>query len=95
MQRSEFHEEIGQALTEVRLAGVLENIFEWNGAAEHGIVFIFTAALADETAVLVTRTGTNGPRRAATAIHLIPQGKLKEMHARLRHGRSPLPATGQ
>jgi ADP-ribose pyrophosphatase YjhB (NUDIX family) len=46
----EFREEIGQALTGVRLAGVLENIFEWNGATEHEIVFIFTADLADESA---------------------------------------------
>jgi ADP-ribose pyrophosphatase YjhB (NUDIX family) len=46
----EFREEIGQALTGVRLANVLENIFEWNGATQHEIVFIFTAALADESA---------------------------------------------
>jgi ADP-ribose pyrophosphatase YjhB (NUDIX family) len=46
----EFREEIGQALTGVRLAGVLENIFEWNGGTEHQIVFVFTAALADEAA---------------------------------------------
>lgn len=45
----EFREEIGQALTGVRLAGVLENIFQWNGATQHEIVFIFTAALADES----------------------------------------------
>jgi len=46
----EFGEEIGQALTGVWLAGVLENIFEWNGATRHEIVFIFTAAFADEAA---------------------------------------------
>jgi ADP-ribose pyrophosphatase YjhB (NUDIX family) len=46
----EFLEEIGQPLTAVRLAGVLENIFEWAGATQHEIVFIFTAALADEAA---------------------------------------------
>lgn len=46
----EIHEEIGQALTTVRLAGVLENIFEWNGDTQHEVVFIFSAALADETA---------------------------------------------
>src|SRR4051812_21282937 len=46
----EFREEIGQALTQVRLAGVLENIFEWNGATQHEIVFVFSAALADESA---------------------------------------------
>jgi ADP-ribose pyrophosphatase YjhB (NUDIX family) len=46
----EFLEEIGQPLTRVRLAGVLENIFEWNGTTQHEIVFIFTAAFADESA---------------------------------------------
>jgi ADP-ribose pyrophosphatase YjhB (NUDIX family) len=48
--RREFQEEIGQALTGVRLAGVLENIFQWDGATQHEIVFIFTAALADGAA---------------------------------------------
>jgi ADP-ribose pyrophosphatase YjhB (NUDIX family) len=46
----EFGEEIGEALTGVRLAGVLENIFQWGGAAQHEIVFVFTAAFADEAA---------------------------------------------
>jgi ADP-ribose pyrophosphatase YjhB (NUDIX family) len=46
----EFQEEIGQALTGVRLAGVLENIFQWGGATQHEIVFVFTAAFADEAA---------------------------------------------
>ena len=46
----EFREEIGQALTILRLAGVLENIFAWGGATEHEIVFVFTAAFADEAA---------------------------------------------
>jgi ADP-ribose pyrophosphatase YjhB (NUDIX family) len=46
----ELREEIGQALANVRLAGVVENIFEWNGATQHEIVFIFTAALADDSA---------------------------------------------
>jgi len=46
----ELREEIGQALTEVRPAGVLENIFTWRGATKHEIVFVFTAAFADEAA---------------------------------------------
>ncbi len=46
----EFGEEIGQRLTEVRLLGVLENIFPWQGGTEHEVVFIFTAAFADEAA---------------------------------------------
>ena len=35
----EFREEIGQALTAVALAGVLENIFERGDATQHEIVF--------------------------------------------------------
>jgi ADP-ribose pyrophosphatase YjhB (NUDIX family) len=46
----EFREEIGQALTRVRLAGVLENIFQWGGATQHEIVFVFTAAFTDTAA---------------------------------------------
>jgi len=46
----EFQEEIGQALTGVRRAGVPENIFQWGGATQHEIVFIFTAVFADEAA---------------------------------------------
>jgi hypothetical protein len=34
----------------VRLAGVLENIFVWGDEAKHEIVFVFTAAFADEAA---------------------------------------------
>lgn len=46
----EFHEEIGQALTGVRLAGVLENLFQWNGTTQHEVVFVFAAGFADEAA---------------------------------------------
>jgi ADP-ribose pyrophosphatase YjhB (NUDIX family) len=46
----EFGEEIGQRLTDVRLLGVLENIFGWQGGTEHEVVFIFSAAFADEAA---------------------------------------------
>jgi ADP-ribose pyrophosphatase YjhB (NUDIX family) len=46
----EFQEEIGQSLTGVRLLGVLENIFQWDGATQHEIVFMFAAAFADQSA---------------------------------------------
>ena len=46
----EFREEIGQDLTGIRRADVLENIFSWAGATQHEIVFVFTAAFADESA---------------------------------------------
>jgi len=40
----------GVALTDVRLLGVLENIFEWRGQQEHEIVFVFAAWFADPAA---------------------------------------------
>ena len=46
----ELQEEIGQALADVRLLGVLENIFQWNGVTQHEVVFMFAAALADPAA---------------------------------------------
>ena len=46
----EFGEEIGQRLTSVQLLGVLENIFPWQGGTEHEVVFIFSAAFADQAA---------------------------------------------
>ena len=36
--RREFREELGQELTDVRLLGVLENIFGWRGGTEHELV---------------------------------------------------------
>jgi ADP-ribose pyrophosphatase YjhB (NUDIX family) len=50
----EFQEEIGQRLTEVRLLGVLENIFGWQGETHHEIVFIYRAAFADPAAYEIT-----------------------------------------
>lgn len=46
----EFQEEIRQRLTGVRLLGVLENIFQWDGALQHEVVFLFTASFADMAA---------------------------------------------
>jgi hypothetical protein len=48
--RREFREELGQELTDVRLLGVLENIFGWRGGTEHEVVFIFAAAFASAAA---------------------------------------------
>jgi ADP-ribose pyrophosphatase YjhB (NUDIX family) len=51
----EFGEEIGQRLTGVRLLGVLENIFQWQGERAHEVVFIFRAAFADPAAYEIER----------------------------------------
>jgi ADP-ribose pyrophosphatase YjhB (NUDIX family) len=46
----EFREETGQRLCDVRLLGVLENIFDWRGEMQHEIVFLFRASFVDPAA---------------------------------------------
>ncbi len=85
----EFQEEIGQALTDVRLACVLENLFDWAGARQHEIVFVFTAAFADEAAYEIPEQwirDADSPnrviwRQADAACHLYPAG-LADLAAR-------------
>ncbi|HEX5723978.1 MAG TPA: NUDIX domain-containing protein [Longimicrobiaceae bacterium] len=43
----EWREEFGLRLEEVRLLGVLENLFTYEGRSEHEIVFVFAARIAD------------------------------------------------
>jgi ADP-ribose pyrophosphatase YjhB (NUDIX family) len=69
----EFQEEIGQALTGVRLAGVLENIFEWGGGTQHEIVFIFTAAFANQTAYEISEQAIADDRGRARVIWRTPE----------------------
>ena len=69
----EFQEEIGQALTGVRLAGVLENIFQWDGTTQHEIVFIFTAAFADEAAYEIPEQTVLDARGMTRVIWRMPE----------------------
>ena len=48
--RRELLEEIGQSLSEVKLLGVLENIFDWADSQAHEIVFVFSASFQDHSA---------------------------------------------
>ena len=68
----EFREEIGQALAGVQLAGVLENIFQWGGATQHEIVFVFTAAFADEAAYEIPEQAIADDRGRARVIWRMP-----------------------
>jgi ADP-ribose pyrophosphatase YjhB (NUDIX family) len=68
----ELREEIGQALTGVRLASVLENIFQWGGATQHEIVFIFTAAFADNAAYEIAEQTIADDRGRARVIWRLP-----------------------
>jgi ADP-ribose pyrophosphatase YjhB (NUDIX family) len=69
----EFQEEIGQALTGVRPAGVLENIFQWDGVTQHEIVFIFTAAFADEAAYEIPEQTVLDARGMTRVIWRMPE----------------------
>ncbi len=51
----EIAEEIRQRLSAVRLLGVLENIFRWDGALQHEVVFMYTASFADLDAYEITQ----------------------------------------
>lgn len=69
----EFQEEIGQAITGVRLAGALENIFQWGGATQHEIVFIFTAVFANEAAYEIPEQAIADDRGRARVIWRAPE----------------------
>lgn len=71
--RREFTEEIGQELTSLRLAGVLENIFQWDGATQHEVVFIFTAAFADEAAYEIAEQTIRDDRSMSRVIWRMPE----------------------
>src|SRR5262245_55584527 len=45
----EVREEIGQDVSGLRLLGVIENLFTYEGAPRHEIVFVYDARLADLT----------------------------------------------
>ena len=80
----EFTEEIGQGLTDVVLLGVVENMFEWDGATAHEIVFVYAAAFRDPAAYEIAEQrildeadgGTRVVWRAAAAASppLYPEG---------------------
>src|SRR5215472_7012849 len=81
--RREILEEIGQVLTDVRLLGVVENIFDFGGSVQHEIVFLYTAGLSDENAYEIDQqyildeagqTRVVWRRRDATSPPLYPAG---------------------
>lgn len=83
----EFAEEIGQALTDVVLLGVVETIFEWQGATAHEIVFLYAAAFRDPAAYEIAEQRildeADGANRvewrspSATSPPLYPEGIAK------------------
>ena len=92
--RRELMEEIGQRLTGVALLAVVENIFEWEGATEHEIVFIYAASFRDAAAYEIAeqrilddaggRTRVVWRPAAATSPPLYPEGiadLMRDVHA--------------
>jgi ADP-ribose pyrophosphatase YjhB (NUDIX family) len=80
----EFEEELGQSLTGVRLLGVLENIFQWDGATQHEIVLCSPPPLptsppmrSRSSASWIKQTGfaLSGVRPARTAHRYIQRGR--------------------
>jgi len=47
--RREMMEELGAEIVDVRLLGVLENVFTYEGRPGHEIVFVFIARFADQS----------------------------------------------
>ena len=87
--RREIHEELGAALAAVRLVGVLENLFVYEGRPRHEVVFVFDAAFADAALYarselpVVEAEADWSPARwrpladfAAGAARLVPDGLL-------------------
>jgi ADP-ribose pyrophosphatase YjhB (NUDIX family) len=71
--RRELMEEIGQQLTAARLAGVIENIFQWDGETQHEIVFMFVAAFADAAAYEIAEQAILDDRRGTRVIWRSPE----------------------
>ena len=64
----ELREEIGQGLVQVRLLGVLENIFPWRGGVEHEIVFLYAAAFSDPDAYEIDEQGIRDEAAGRTRV---------------------------
>jgi hypothetical protein len=69
-------EEIGQRVTDVRLLGVIENIFRWEGAVQHEVVFMFSAAFADDAAYEIAEQGILDKPGARTRVIWRPAGAV-------------------
>lgn len=71
--RREWREELGAELGEMRLLGVLENLFHYEGAPGHEVAFVFEARLADPSRFLpgpVELTESNGLTHLASWVSI-------------------------
>jgi ADP-ribose pyrophosphatase YjhB (NUDIX family) len=70
----ELREEIGQALADVRLLGVLENIFAWDGERQHELVFLYAARFADPAAYDIEEQGIRDEASGRSRVIWRPAG---------------------
>ena len=68
--RREMHEEFNAEVTDVRLLGTLESIFDYHGQQGHEIVFVFDARFADASHYAADRIVGHGGRRDSDRGHL-------------------------
>jgi ADP-ribose pyrophosphatase YjhB (NUDIX family) len=73
----ELQEEIGQGLMQVRLLGVLENIFPWGGGIEHEIVFLYSAAFSDPEAYEIDEQGIRDEADGRTRVLWRPASAVR------------------
>lgn len=88
----EIQEEIGLKVTDLRLLGVLENLFQLEGEPFHEVVFVHEGRFQDESANLRTEftvTEDNGTRMRAVwrdpasfdqQHRLVPEGLITLLH---------------
>jgi len=74
--RREFLEEIGQALTEVWLLGVVENLFRWQDQDQHEVVFVFSARFEDAAAYDIAEQRVRDDTRGYTRVIWRPPGTV-------------------
>jgi ADP-ribose pyrophosphatase YjhB (NUDIX family) len=93
--RREIAEELGGAIEEPRLIGVLENIFEYAGRLGHEIIFVFDARFSDPSWYLrpelpVTEAGTGWEPARWISVEALSSGPERVVPAGLlpllRHG---------
>lgn len=77
--RREIAEELGAAIDEPHLLGVLENLFEYAGRPRHEVVFVFDARFSDPAWYLrdelpVTEAGTGWEAARWIAIEALSSG---------------------
>lgn len=86
--RREIMEELGTTISEPRLLGVLENLFQYDGRQGHEIVFVFDARFSDpawydRAALPVIETGAGWEGARWISVHALATGSARVVPAGL------------